>query len=92
VKRRIETSKKVLGAVLVFCILGIIASMVGWFIGLQQAPEMAGIFSGIVLTEIGFYTWKAKAENIQKYPKDHPYKDEPSDTNSANQFGNYIGG
>lgn len=77
-RKRIETSKKVLGSVLTFCMAGLVASMVGWFMGLGEAPAMAGIFAGLAGTVIGWYIWKAKAENIMKHNKKHPYKDESS--------------
>lgn len=74
--KRIETSKKVLGSVLTFCMAGIAGSMVGWFMGLPEAPAMAGIFAGLAGSVIGWYIWKAKAENIIKYGEKHPYKKE----------------
>lgn len=68
-KQKKETSKIVLEWVLKTCLMFAIAVFVGWFLGLDGAPELAGVISGIALAVIGFYTWKAKNENIMKYGK-----------------------
>ena len=64
-----ETSKKVLLFVLAFSLAGLVACLVGWFIGLPGAAPMAGIFSGLAGAEVGFYSWKAKNENVLKIVK-----------------------
>ena len=87
--KKIETSKKVLGTVLIFCMLGITASMVGWFRGLEGADRIAGVFAGMIAIEVSFYAWKSKSENIMKYGDAHPYKKEPSSENN-NSFGDYT--
>jgi hypothetical protein len=89
-KRRIETSKFALHTILAVGITGLAASVVGWFKGLPEAPAMAGVFAGLILAEVGFYTWKARAENIMKNPKTHPYKDEPAPQDSTS-YGGYGG-
>lgn len=68
-KKRIETSKLVLGGVLGFC--GVLACfvMVGWFMGLDGAPAMLGVITGVSCTSIGFYSHKAKTENVIKIAK-----------------------
>lgn len=64
-----ETSKKVLFFVLAFCLVALIACLVGWFMGRPGAAAMAGIFSGLAGTEVAFYSWKAKNENVLKIVK-----------------------
>jgi heat shock protein HslJ len=52
---------------------------------------MLGKVVTLDLAVTGFYIWKAKAENIQKNPKTHPYKDEPSSgENNTFGFGGYA--
>lgn len=67
--KRIETSKLVLGGVLGFC--GVLACFVtvGWFMGLDGAPAMLGVIAGVSGISIGFYSWKAKTENVIKIAK-----------------------
>jgi hypothetical protein len=65
-KRTTETSKKVLKYALVFCAIWGVVVLVGWFSGLEDAPTMAGVPAGVAAIVIGFYEWKAKAENMLK--------------------------
>ena len=70
VTKRTETSKLVLGCVLILCGIFAIAIMFGWCRGLDGAPEMLGIVAGTAGTVIGFYSWKAKAENLIKLSRE----------------------
>lgn len=63
---KIETSKKVLGCVLIVGGLMSIAILIGWFVGLADAPGMLGVVVSIMSVTVGFYKWKARAENIAK--------------------------
>ena len=65
-KQRIHTGKKVLGAILVFCILGLIAGMVGWFMGLEGADRVMGVFAGMATLVISGYYLKSGKENVKK--------------------------
>jgi len=65
VKKR-ETSKTILGSVLIFCGCTIVAVIVGWFMRLENAPEIIATIMTVGSAVVGFYLWKAKAENIQK--------------------------
>ncbi len=64
--KRIETSKKVLGAVLVVCFVYMTAIIIGWFMKIPDAPAMAGVVAGIASVVVGFYEWKARRENELK--------------------------
>ena len=64
--KRIETSKIVLGCTLLFCAVFAVAVLAGWYYGLDGAPEMLAIPASIAGTVIGFYSWKAKNENLIK--------------------------
>jgi hypothetical protein len=86
----IETSKKVLGAVLALSFLGLFSSVIAMFLRIEGSVEMAKAFRDIVLVELGFYTWKAKSENIMKYGDKHPGKDKPLD--SAQSTSGFFGG
>ena len=73
--KRIETSKFVLGCTLLFCAVLAVAILAGWYYGLDGAPEMLAIPAGIAGTVIGFYSWKARAENAIKLSKERVNKD-----------------
>lgn len=68
-RKRIETGKKVLGAVLVYCLAYLTAILIGWFMGLEGAAEMAGIIAGMVTLIVSGYYLKAARENVSKYGK-----------------------
>lgn len=74
-KRR-ETSKTILGSVLIFCGALIVAVVVGWFMKLPDAPEIIATFATIGSVVVGFYLWKAKAENIVKIQRGAVLTDE----------------
>ena len=65
IKKKIETSKLVLGSVLVLTYLFVIFVCVLISITLDLSPLMyliPAIF-GLATTAVGFYSWKAKTEN-----------------------------
>ena len=64
-----ETSKKVLLIVLIVSLSGLIACVIGWLAGRSGAAALAGVFAGLAGTEVAFYSWKAKNENIVKIVK-----------------------
>lgn len=61
-----ETMKQIVFWILVFCAISVIVIFVGWYIGLPNPVGMFGIVSGIAMAVVGYYAWKAKAENVQK--------------------------
>ena len=61
-----ETSKTILGSVLIFCGCTIVAVIVGWFMRLENAPEIIATIMTVASAVVGFYLWKAKAENLVK--------------------------
>jgi len=68
-RQQMSTSKAVLALVLVWGLAALTAMLVVWLVrgDLPEIGTVAGVVAGIVAAEIGFYAWKAKAENIQKY-------------------------
>lgn len=66
-RKRIETSKKVLGAVLTFCLVYLALILVGWFMGKEDATGLAGVIAGMVTLIVGSYYVKAAKENLNKY-------------------------
>lgn len=65
-KKKRETSKTVLGSVLIFCGVLMIAVIVGWFMKLENAPEIIATIATVGSAVVAFYLWKAKAENLMK--------------------------
>lgn len=83
-RRKFETSKLALAAVL-------FTYFIGFGVGLWAViidPSQLGVFLTYVgaptVTVIGFYSWKAKAENVVKIKQAHPKATEgmPVDLNS----------
>ena len=83
-RRKIEFSKLVLSAVL-------LTYFAGFVIGVRVVildPSQLGVFLAYVgppaATAIGFYSWKAKAENVVKIKKANPEETEgtPVDLNN----------
>jgi flagellar biosynthesis component FlhA len=70
-KKKIEMSKLILYALFLLIIVMIIVSMVLAFLGMATSYEIAmtGVFS-LATIAVGFYYWKAKAENMHKYKQD----------------------
>lgn len=69
-RKRRETSKTVLGSVLIFCGAFSIAVLVGWFCGLPDVLGMLGIVSALGTMVVKFYMEKAARENVQKIKQD----------------------
>jgi threonine/homoserine/homoserine lactone efflux protein len=65
-KKKRETSKTVLGSVLIFCGALMIAVIVGWFMRLENAPEIIATIATVGSAVVAFYLWKAKSENVIK--------------------------
>lgn len=68
-RNRIETSKKLLLAVVVLVFLVTVVALVAVFV-LQDAEPLSLLIPsvfGLAGTVAGFYCWKAKCENMQKY-------------------------
>lgn len=67
-KPRLSTSKRVLYFTLIICGIFLSVIIVAWV--LWDRTDAAGL-AGVVMTPataaIGFYSWKAKAENLAKY-------------------------
>lgn len=70
-KRKIETSKVILYVLFLIIIVMIIVATILAFLGLATPYEIAmtGVFS-LATIAVGFYYWKAKAENMHKYKQD----------------------
>ena len=70
-KRKIETSKLILIALLSSVGLLIPVVVVLAFMGVSSPLEitMTGLFS-LATVAVGFYYWKAKCENLHKYKQD----------------------
>ncbi|MPM18104.1 hypothetical protein SDC9_64510 [bioreactor metagenome] len=75
-KKKRETSKTVLGSVLIFCGVIIVAVLVGWFMRLENAPEIIATIATIGSAVVAFYLWKAKSENIVKIQRGAVLTDE----------------
>ena len=58
--------KQIVFWVLIFSGCLSIAVLIGWYFELPNAIGMFGISAGIGTIAIGYYAWKAKAENIEK--------------------------
>jgi arginine exporter protein ArgO len=65
-KKKRETSKTVLGSVLIFCGVLIVAVIVGWFMRIENAPEIIATIATVGSAVVAFYLWKAKSENVIK--------------------------
>ena len=67
---KLTTSKKVLFATLVIWAIWITAIIAVWAIfDRTDAAGLAGAITVVAAVVIGFYEWKAKAENLAKYGK-----------------------
>lgn len=67
---KLTTSKKVLFATLIIWAIWITAIIAVWAIfDRSDAAGLAGAITVIAAVVIGFYEWKAKAENLAKYGK-----------------------
>jgi hypothetical protein len=69
-RRRKETSKVVLATVLIVCFIFTGIVIYGWLVwDRTDAAGLAGVILAPAATAIGFYAWKAKAENQIKLKK-----------------------
>lgn len=64
------TSKRLLLYVCLFCFTLLIFIVAAWIIwDRSDAAGLAGVVISPAVTAIGFYCWKAKAENVLKLQK-----------------------
>lgn len=70
-KKKIEMSKLILYVLFLIIIAMIIIATILAFMGSSTSYEIAmtGVFS-LASIAVGFYYWKAKAENMHKYKQD----------------------
>lgn len=83
-KRKVEFSKLVLALVLFTYFLAVAVGVRLSFIDFTQYSTLAMLVGAPTAAAIGFYAWKAKAENIVKIKKDNPEETEgvPVDLNN----------
>lgn len=66
-KGKLCTSKKVLFGTLIYCAVMFIAIVVIWAVfDRADATGLAGVIAAPAGVAIGFYEWKARAENLKK--------------------------
>jgi len=76
-RRRRETSKVVLAVVLLVCFIFTGIIIYGWLVlDRTDAAGLAGVILAPAATALGFYSWKAKAENEIKLQKRYGIKKE----------------
>ena len=76
-RRRRETSKVVLAVVLIVCFVFTGIVIYGWLkYDRTDAAGLAGVILAPAATALGFYSWKAKAENEIKLQKRYGIKKE----------------
>ena len=78
-RKRRETSKTILGGVLIFCGVLMVAVIVGWFMKLENAPEIIATIATVGSAVVAFYLWKAKAENVMKIQRANKLTNEQID-------------
>lgn len=71
-RKKIETSKLLLRVVLSACVVVAVVTFIVTFWLRDTAPLVTLIEKVFLLAQIavGFYFWKAKAENLHKYKQD----------------------
>jgi len=84
VRRKLEFSKIVLGLVLLTYFVGVFIGVKVSLIDISQLGVLLAYIGTPTAAAIGFYCWKAKAENIVKIKKDNPEETQgiPIDLNS----------
>ena len=84
--RKIEFSKIVLALVLATYFVGVFIGVKISLIDISQLGVLLAYIGTPTAAAIGFYCWKAKAENIIKIKKDNPEETQgiPIDLNSIN--------
>ena len=66
--KSISTTKRVLYSTLIVCGIYLAIIIAAWVIwDRTDAAGLAGVVAAPAATAIGFYCWKAKAENLNKY-------------------------
>ena len=68
--------KQIVFWILVFCAITIVAIFVGWYVGLPNCVGMFSVTAGIAMLAVGYYAWKAKAENVEKIKKNAVLSDD----------------
>lgn len=82
--RKFEFSKLFLSAVLFTYFVGVVVGVWAVLIDISQLGVLLAYIGTPTATAIGFYSWKAKAENVVKIKQAHPEATEgmPVDLNS----------
>ena len=66
--KKTSTTKLVLYSTLIVCGVYLAVIIAAWVIwDRTDAAGLAGVIAAPAATAIGFYCWKAKAENLSKY-------------------------
>lgn len=71
-KKRFEFSKLVLLAVMILYVIAVGVGIRLSLIDYTQYSTLAMLVGAPTATAIGFYAWKAKAENVIKIKQEHP--------------------
>ena len=71
-KKAFEFSKAVLLAVMILYFIAVAVGIALSFIDYTQYSTLAMLVGAPTATAIGFYAWKAKAENVIKIKQEHP--------------------
>ena len=72
VKRRLEFSKLVLALILTTYFIGVFVGVKVVFIDVSQLGVLLAFIGTPTAAAIGFYVWKAKAENLMKIKREFP--------------------
>ena len=75
-RRKVEFSKLILTLVLLTYFIGVFVGVKVTFIDISQLGVLLAFIGTPTAAAIGFYAWKAKAENIVKIKKDNPEETE----------------
>ena len=66
--KKLSTTKKVLFGTLIVCGILLVTIVVAWILlARSDAAGLAGVVTGLARIVVGFYEWKARAENLAKY-------------------------
>ena len=66
--KKLCTTKKVLFGTLIVCGILLVTIVVTWILlDRSDAAGLAGVVTGLAGIVVGFYEWKARAENLAKY-------------------------
>ena len=64
--KKLSTTKKVLFGTLVVCGILLVTIVVAWIL-LDRSDAAGLVVTGLAGIVVGFYEWKARAENLAKY-------------------------